>query len=63
VELINLPGILHNPVLAETLPSIPNKLEVPTIIYELETPIGPKCFNFNKFVNSLDVDRLLSDED
>ena len=62
VEMINLPRIFHNSTLSELLPSIPNKFEVPTVIYKLKDTIASTIFNYNKFAKSVDLNRYLEDE-
>ena len=62
IELINLPRILRDNSLAETLPSTPTKFSIPMVAYKLQNPIGSEIFNFNKFVKNLDVDAFLGDE-
>ena len=62
VELINLSILLKDESLQNTLPSLPTKFESPMITYKLRSPISRKIFNFNKFVKSIEVDRVLEDD-
>ena len=62
IELINLPRILRDPNLQNDLPTIHNKFEPPMVAFKLSESIGSEVFNFNKFVESLDVDAFISDE-
>ena len=61
VELLNLPRILHDPSLADSLPNASFNFEVPTVVYTLCDPIGSKIFNFNQFVNEVDINGFLQD--
>ena len=61
LELLNLPRILHDPSLSDFLPLIPCKFEIPTVVYKLCDPIGSKIFNFNKFVDEIDLNEVLHD--
>jgi len=64
VELINVPNILHSPLLSSSFPDklVNNEYVVPTVVYNLEDSIHSKVFNYNKFVNKLDLDAFLRDE-
>ena len=61
LELLNLPRILHDPSLSNFLPNAPYKFEVPTVVYKLCDPISSKIFNFNKFVDEIDINEFLQD--
>ena len=59
VEMINLANILRKPEILSSLPTLGPKFEIPMITYNLTNPIGHKIFNFHKFVDDLDVDAFL----
>ena len=61
VEAVNLSSILHQSEVLDAVPSVAKAFKTPTIIYTLDPATGSKIFNFNKFVASLDVDRVLQD--
>ena len=52
-EFINIVRILRDPDIVKSLPSSSVTFPIPMVTYKL-TP--PKFFNFNKFVNNLDLD-------
>ena len=62
VELINVSKLLNDVSLNNSRPSIPTKFESPMITYKLRSPISTKIFNFNKFVKSIDVNRVRHDD-
>ena len=62
VELINLPSILHDDSLKQTLSSLPSTFEIPNVTYKLQEPISSKIFNFNSFVKNIDVQQFLEDD-
>ena len=62
VELNNIPSILKDNTLKQTLPSIPSTFEVPMVTYNLQEPISSKIFNYNHFVKSIDVQQFLIDD-
>ena len=64
VELINVPNILHSPLLLSSFPNklVNNEYVVPTVVYNLEDSIHSKIFNYNKFVSKLDLNAFLRDE-
>ena len=64
VELINVPNILHSPLLSSSFPNelVNNEYVVPTVVYNLEDSIHSKVFNYNKFVSKLDLNEFLRDE-
>ena len=61
VELVNLPSILHDKEVLDSIPSIINEFSPPTVVYSLEPAIGTKIFNFNKFVSNVNVTEFLAD--
>ena len=61
IEHINLNRIFHDPVVKQAMPNISSNFDIPTVVYTLTNPIGSKIFNFNKFVNKLDVKAFLDD--
>ena len=61
LEFLNLPRILHDPSLSGFLPNTPNSFEISTVVYKLSDPIGSKIFNFNKFVDGIDLNEVLHD--
>ena len=62
VESINITRILRDPDLVKSLPSS-IKFPMPMVTYKLTPPISTKFFNFNKFVNNLDLDLFLTNPD
>ena len=60
VEFINLARILRDPEIVSLIPDTPHKFSIPMVTYTLGIPISSKIFNFNKFVDSLDLDEFLS---
>ena len=56
VEFINIAHILCDPDRVKPLPSSSVKFPIPMVTYKLTPPISTKFFNFNKFVNNLDLD-------
>ena len=60
VEFINLARILRDPDVISSLPNMPKKFSTPMVTYKLGLPISSKIFNFNKFVNSLNLDDFLA---
>ena len=63
VEFINIARILRDPDIAKSLPSSSVKFPIPMVTYKLTPPISTKFFNFNKFVNNLDLDLFLTNPD
>ena len=63
VEFINIARILHDPDIVKSLPSSSVKFPMPMVTYKLTPPISTKYFNFNKFVNNLDLDLFLINPD
>ena len=63
VEFINIACILCDPDIIKSLPSSSVKFPIPTVTYKLTPPISTKFFNFNKFVNNLDLDLFLTNPD
>ena len=63
VEFINIGHILRDPDIVKSLPSSSVKFPIPMVTYKLTPPISTKFFNFNKFVNNLDLDLFLTNPD
>ena len=63
VKFINTAGILRDPDIVKSVPSLSVKFPMPMITYKLTPPISTKFFNFNKFVNNLDLDLFLTNPD
>ena len=61
VEFINLSRILHDPDITSSLPSTPIKFPIPMVTYQLCSPLSTKIFNFNTFVNNLNLDEFIRD--
>ena len=47
----------------KSLPSSSVKIPMPMIAYKLTPPISTKFFNFNQFVNNVDLDLFLANSD
>ena len=62
VEFLNIARILRDPDRVKSLPSSSVKFPIPMVTYRLTPPIS-KFFNFNKFVNNLDLDLFLTNPD
>ena len=63
VEFVNIARILRDPDIVKSLPSSSVKFPIPMVTYKLTPPISTKFFNFNKFVNNLDLDSFLTKPD
>ena len=63
VEFINTARILRDPDIFKTLPSSSVKFPMPMVTYKLTPPIYTKFFNFNNFVNNLDLILILTKPD
>ena len=63
VVFINIPGILRDPDIVKPLPLSSVKFPIPMVTYKQTPPISAKFFNFNKFVNNLDLDLFLTNPD
>ena len=63
VEFINIARILCGPDIVKSLPSSSLKFPIPMFTYKLTPPISNKFFNFNNFVNNLDLDLFLTNPD
>ena len=63
VEFINIARILCDPDIVKSLPSSSLKFPIPMVTYKLTSPISNKFFNFNNFVNNLDLDLFLTNPD
>ena len=62
VEFINIACILPDPDI-KSLPSSSVKFPIPMVNYKLTPPISTRFFNFNKFVNNLDLNFFLASPD
>ena len=58
LDLINLPDILSKTELKGTIPLDARDFLMPTVVYNLPPPIRSKIFNFNKFVEELDINHF-----
>ena len=54
---------LRDPDIVKSLPSSSVKFLMPMVTFKLTPPIFTKFFNFNKFVNILDLDSFLTNPD
>ena len=63
VEVINIARILCDPDIVKPLPSSSVKFPMPVVTYKLIPPISTTFFNFNEFVNNLDLDLFLANPD
>jgi len=54
IEMINMSAIFRNP-----LATVAKSFETPTVVFDLQSPIPSKIFNFDKFVSYLDVKKFL----
>ena len=61
LDLINLPDILSKTELKGTIPLDARDFPMPTVVYNLPPSIRSKIFNFNKFVEELDINNFLLD--
>ena len=57
----NLYRIFHDPLVKVALPNTSIYFEAPTVVYTLMNLIGSKNFNFNKFINNLNLKAFLDD--
>ena len=62
VEFINIARILHDPDIVKSFPSSFVKFPMLMVTYKLTPPISTKFFNFNKFVNNLDLHLFLTNQ-
>ena len=62
VELINIAHILGHPEISSALPTS-IEFSIPMVTYKLGLPLSTKIFNFNHFVNTLDLDEFLLNPD
>ena len=63
IEFINIARILRDPDIVKSFPSSSVKFPVPMVTYKLTPPIYTKFFNFNKFVNNIDLYLFLTKPD
>ena len=56
MEVINIARILRDPEIFASFPRLSVKFPMPVVIYQLTPPLSTKFFNFNMFVNYLDLD-------
>jgi len=61
--MINMSAIFRNPLAKDAIPSVAKSFETPTVVFDLQSPIASKIFNFNKSVSSLDVKKFLDDHE
>ena len=62
VEIINLPKILRSKIVSSKMPCSMSKDDIPMVTYKLQPPIRSKIFNHKKFVESLDINSFIQDE-
>ena len=55
LDFINLSHILNDSELEGTIPIDARDFPIPTVVYNLPPPIRSKIFNFNKFIEDLDL--------
>ena len=60
LDFINLNKIFKDKNIRSTLPSS-LKDDLPTVVYKLKDTIRSKVFNYKKFVQSIDVEKLIND--
>ena len=63
VEFVNIALSLRDPDIVKSLPSSSVKFPMPMVTQKLTPPKSTKFFNFNKFVNNLDLDLFLTNPD
>ena len=61
LDFINLSHILNDSELEGTIPMDARDFPIPTVVYNLPPPIRSKIFNFNKFIEDLDLNQFLMD--
>ena len=61
INKINFSRIFRDPLVKVPLPNTSIYFEAPTIIHTLMNLIGSKNFNFNKFINNLNIKAFLDD--
>ena len=62
VELINIAHILRDPEISSALPTS-IEFTIPMVTYKLGFPLSTEIFNFNHFLNTLDLDEFLLSPD
>ena len=62
-ESINIARTLRDPDKVKSLASSYAKFPMPMVTYKLTPPISTKFFNFNKFIQNLDLDLFLTNTD
>ena len=63
VEFVNIARSLRDSDIVKSLPSSSVKFPMPMVTQKLTPPKSTKFFNFNKFVNNLDLDLFLTNPD
>ena len=63
LDFINLPHILNDSELEGFTPTDGRDFLIPTVVYNLSPPIRSNIFNFNKFIEDLDFNQFLMDND
>ena len=61
IEMINIPGILHNRIVSRTVPDFIENQEAPTVSYTYTKTISSKIFNFKNAIKNIDFDVGTSD--
>lgn len=61
VKRLNLPRLLHDNSLKNSIPVIATDFDIPTVVYKFSQTTGTKIFNFDTFGHDLDVDKFLAD--
>ena len=56
IDLIDLPSILRDRRVQETIPTYLKNLEIPIICYKYKKPIRGLLFNYNQLVSHLEVE-------
>ena len=62
IEMINLPHVLHSSNLEKSFPKEAGPYLVPTVVHKLGTTIQSSIFNYSKFVETVDLDSFLNNE-
>ena len=50
IEMLNIPGILHNRIVSRTVPDFVENQEAPTVSYTYTKTISSKIFNFKNAI-------------
>ena len=62
VKFVNVARLLRAPDIVNSLSSSSVKFPMPMVTYKLTPPKSTKVFNFNNFVNNLDLDLFLTNQ-